>query len=125
VPIRRGDDFVRDVKGNLTIKIDVEGYELYALRGLIDAIGRYQPPIIIEFCRHYFQRAGTNEQEVMRFFREQNYEPYEISLRKLGIFNSTQLCLREARAPLKDNADFLWLPVNAVALRAAIAPFVR
>jgi FkbM family methyltransferase len=125
VPIRCGDDFVRDVKGNLTIKIDVEGYELYALRGLIDTIAKYQPPIIIEFCRHYFQRAGTNEGEVMRFFEEQNYEPYEISLRKPGIFNSAQLALHKARAPLKDNADFLWLPGNDMALRAAIATFLR
>jgi Methyltransferase FkbM domain len=113
------------VKGNLTIKIDVEGYELYALRGLIDTIARYQPPIIIEFCRRYFQRAGTNEQEVMLFFKKQNYEPYEISLRKPGIFSSAQLVLHEAHAPLKDGADFLWLPGNAAALRAAIAPFVR
>ena len=125
VPIRRGDDFVHDVKGNLAIKIDVEGYELYALRGLIDTIARYQPPIIIEFCRHYFQRAGTNEREVMQFFKAQNYEPYEIALRKPGIFNSPQLVIHEARTPLKDNADFLWLPRNAVALRAAIAPFAR
>jgi hypothetical protein len=113
VPVRRGDDLVRDqIIGDLVIKIDVEGYEVYALRGLIETIRAYRPPIISEACVNHLNRAGSDEQSYFDFFHALGYRAYEISSEYKGRKRNIRLrrinCLADHYRG-KTVADILWL----------------
>ena len=59
VPVRRGDDVVSGrVIGNLTLMVDVEGFEVYVLRGLDRTIAQYRPPILLEVVPRYLRRRA-------------------------------------------------------------------
>ena len=117
VPVKRGDDIVGDqIIGDLVIKIDVEGYELHALRGLIETIKTHRPPVISEACAHYFNRAGTDEYQYFDFFHALDYHAYEISSEYTGLVGRRKqnFRLRPINC-LSDHyrgdsvADILWL----------------
>ncbi len=92
VPIARGDDLVRDqIVGNLLIKADVEGFELYVLRGFEKTIAQYRPPILIEMEPTFLKKAGVDESDVFDFFRERDYRGYKVSL--IGRWKSRRMVL--------------------------------
>jgi FkbM family methyltransferase len=114
IPVRRGDDFVDKIRGRLVIKIDVEGYELHALRGLIKTINSYRPPIISELNPFYLQRAGADGHQAIRFFHDLDYIGYGISLHKAHPFSLPSVRLHQIDG-LTDPfiaVDFLWLPAG-------------
>jgi FkbM family methyltransferase len=113
VPIARGDDIVGDqVVGNLLIKADVEGFELYVLRGFEKTIARHRPPILIEMEPTFLKKAGVDESEVFAFFRERDYRGYNVSL--IGRWKSRRMLLRPLARPEDHNSrnDVLWLPAT-------------
>jgi FkbM family methyltransferase len=118
VDVHRGDDFVYDrVVGNLVLKADVEGFELYVLRGLERTIGRYRPPILIEINLSFLLRAGTNADELFAFFHYRGYTGYIVSLRKRGRLappgsHRPTFALRPVATPeeLSGEQEILWLP---------------
>jgi len=128
VPVRRGDDLVSGhIVGDLVIKIDVEGYELHALRGLQKTIEIHRPPIISEVSPYYLQRAGTDEQQLFDFFHAMNYRAYEISSEKKGLFGNRDFRLRQIdriaeHYKCETEADVLWLYKNYNALNSKILP---
>jgi FkbM family methyltransferase len=115
VEVHRGDDLVFDrVVGNLTLKADVEGFEVYVLRGLERTIGRYRPPILVEVNPEFLRRAGTSDVEQFAFFKDRGYTGYVVSLRErdfLAAAGSRQpaFALRPLATAGGEN-DVLWLP---------------
>lgn len=114
VPVVLGDSLIKDdVVGNLTIKIDVEGFEVRALRGMSETIERYQPPIITEVVSRSLERAGSSTNELFEFFEKRGYRPLRIGLKSQGWGHKLQL---EPIAGFADvsptgcDVDVLWLP---------------
>lgn len=58
------------------IKIDIEGYELPALRGMKNLIKKYQPLIIVEFGSVSALRTGYSLKEMYDFFIMNDYKLY-------------------------------------------------
>jgi FkbM family methyltransferase len=61
-----------DLQACDAILLDVEGYELFALRGAIETIARCRPVVCVEVNKS-LQYVGLTEADVMRFFMEQGY----------------------------------------------------
>lgn len=60
------------------IKIDIEGAELFALKGMINHLKKFKPAILIEINGDTFSAAGYSTKEMCDFLSELNYQPYEI-----------------------------------------------
>ncbi|MBK9734235.1 MAG: FkbM family methyltransferase [Saprospiraceae bacterium] len=61
------------------IKIDIEGAELYALKGMIKSIQKFKPTVLIEINEDTFNSAGYHTSDVILFFKDYNYSFYKIS----------------------------------------------
>jgi FkbM family methyltransferase len=66
------DPILADCSPDL-IKIDVEGFELGALRGIEGTLRRCRPPVIMELIGGHLHRAGTTVDEVRRFMERLGY----------------------------------------------------
>lgn len=55
------------------IKIDVEGYEVNVLNGARKIIAKYKPSILIEVHPVFLENYNHHQNEVIRFFEEQQY----------------------------------------------------
>lgn len=63
------------------VKIDIEGAELVALRGMQNLIARCRPPVLIEFSPAYIQRTlgADRSLELLAFFSSRNYSCFQLS----------------------------------------------
>ena len=61
------------------IKMDIEGGELMALRGMKKAIQDFRPIVMIEINQKAYTAAGYTPNDVYAFFRELGYTPHEIT----------------------------------------------
>jgi len=55
------------------IQLDVEGYELKALKGAVKTIQKYKPIICVEFCESWLNRYDSNSTMLFNFLKELNY----------------------------------------------------
>lgn len=55
------------------IKMDIEGYEVKALRGMEKLISTYKPNMLIEVNLGALQRAGTSEEELIELVKSYGY----------------------------------------------------
>lgn len=62
-----------DIEPDL-IKLDVEGYELKALRGAEQTINKYRPRLVIEVNQEALARQGDSARDVLTWLREHNYQ---------------------------------------------------
>jgi FkbM family methyltransferase len=60
------------------IKIDIEGGELFALKGLVKTIKKYKMPIIFEYGSHYEGKLNLSFQEYVDFVNQINYKFHRI-----------------------------------------------
>lgn len=60
------------------LKIDIEGAELYALKGMRVALEKFKPQILIEMNDRTFRSAGYSLTEMFDFLSELNYKPFRI-----------------------------------------------
>lgn len=61
------------------IKIDIEGAEYHALKGMIKVIQRDRPYIVFELTDMYLRDAGSSANDVMQLLYDNNYICYQIT----------------------------------------------
>ena len=74
IPVRTLDDIVSEcqVKNIDFIKMDVEGYEWYAIQGSLETIQKFKPTIQIEI---HFNRIGMDiTKKLLIYFKKENYK---------------------------------------------------
>ncbi len=100
------------------IKIDIEGAELVALRGMQNLIGRCRPPIVMEFSPSYIQHTLGSDRslELLEFFSSRNYGCLHLNFAGDLVHLPTasdviQLSAREQAAGW-NHVDLLFLPAE-------------
>lgn len=63
------------------IKIDIEGAELYALKGMKNTIRKFRPIILAEVSEDVLKNSTINTNEILDFFNEFNYQQFAIDRR--------------------------------------------
>lgn len=99
VPVVRFDELVES--GGLTegdrldaVKVDVEGAETLALRGMKESLRRLRPRVVVvEVLQSTLQRAGSSPEDLTALMSEIGYVPDD-SVKELSHFN-TAFVLRE------------------------------
>jgi FkbM family methyltransferase len=77
VAVARLDDIVSQFhQPPKLIKIDVEGYELYALCGAKDLVTRFHPTIVCEIGQQHLAKHGTGAADVLRFMESLGYSAF-------------------------------------------------
>jgi FkbM family methyltransferase len=90
--VLRGDDLVGErIVGELMIKLDVEGFELFAIRGFENTIKRYRPVIFTENQPTNLRRAGVEPSDLLDHFLERGYRGYLVLLEGRWIFRRIRL----------------------------------
>jgi FkbM family methyltransferase len=60
------------------IKIDVEGAELFVLKGMKETLKKFTPTILIELSEDNFKNAGYTTKDVLDFLNIYNYKPHKL-----------------------------------------------
>lgn len=83
VELKRMDDVLSSYDpGRIDfVKIDIEGGELNALKGCQSMIEKYRPIFMVEINEETYRAAGYGVNDVLHFFAEVGYKPYEIRKR--------------------------------------------
>jgi hypothetical protein len=53
--------------------LDVEGYELKALKGAVNTIEKYKPTICVELCEKWLNRYNDTSEDVVSFIESLGY----------------------------------------------------
>jgi FkbM family methyltransferase len=89
------DDFVQktNTKKIDFIKCDIEGAELFALKGSINSLVKYQPKLFVEMLRKWTFKFNYHPNDIIEFLKEIGYRCFFINGEKLieifEITNST------------------------------------
>ncbi|MBI2270332.1 MAG: FkbM family methyltransferase [Bacteroidetes bacterium] len=86
------DDFVNDVFKVDFIKMDIQGFELTALKGMVKTISLNPDlKIIMELWPHGLQKSGTSFDEFFSFFRTLKLKLYALNGIDLTPYNGSEL----------------------------------
>ena len=87
VLVKRFDDIFEFTNQNIFVKIDVEGYELKVLKGMIKLIEENHPIFMIEIHYKFIENYGAKTIDVINFLLERGYDFVQInSDARLGHF---------------------------------------
>lgn len=70
------DEFLPDVQRVSLLKCDVEGADLYALRGARETLKKHKPVVIVEITPWFLEGFGLSAGDVVSFFDELGYRCY-------------------------------------------------
>ncbi len=70
------------------VKIDIEGAELFALKGMQKHIEKFRPDILIEINDDTFTAAGYTVNDVLDFLTIFNYKPYKLHRGQISKHNN-------------------------------------
>lgn len=86
VKVVRGDDVIpADLPGPAMVKIDVEGFECHALRGMSETLSRLRPAVVAEALPQTLERAGSSLGELFRLMRGHGYDAYDLDIKRAGL----------------------------------------
>lgn len=75
--IVRLDDFLKNKLNNLSfVKIDIEGAELFALKGMTELIKKFKPVILMEIVPFFLKGFKINEKDLLNFIKTLNYKMF-------------------------------------------------
>jgi len=107
VDVKRADSLqIQDPK---LVKIDVEGFELHALRGMSNTLREYSPYIITEIIENHLARAGTTIKQLSEFLGELGYKPHSIGTRRKHLISYLEVTPVEFDADFSLHSDYLWI----------------
>ena len=66
-------------KKNIFIKMDIEGYEFFALKGLVNTINKYNVMIFFEFSKKILENHKFLKKEFTKFININNLKIYNIN----------------------------------------------
>ena len=124
VEVARGDDVIgpTPLPGAVTMKMDIEGFECRALRGMTQTLRRHKPAIITEVSEHHLRRAGASSKEMFELLRGEGYRSYLLTSGRRGLRH--KLRLEPLDAPVTDNdADVAWI-VPGTVQEDRLRPFI-
>jgi FkbM family methyltransferase len=80
VPMRTLDEVIGSLglKRVDFVKMDIEGGELKALQGCRSVIEQFHPVFLVEINEETYRAAGYTVEDVVTFFNEVGYKPYQI-----------------------------------------------
>lgn len=114
VRVVRGDDVLRDaVTSPLFIKLDVEGYECRALRGMEDIMQRHRPAVLTECLPRNLARVGDSPTTLFSAMQARGYEGFLAEVKRSLL--TSHLSLRPLQDVAMDHfdkhnaANVLWL----------------
>jgi FkbM family methyltransferase len=77
------DEYLPDLRDVALVKCDIEGADLYAMRGMKRILEKHKPPVMIEIGPWYLEGFGLKVEDVTTFFGELGYRCYRYDNRKL------------------------------------------
>ncbi len=77
----RLDDANVDIRGQLVIKLDVEGFEFRALRGMTRILDSHRALVITEVNPEMLEHAGTSPRQLAEFLLDRGYLPHGYTTR--------------------------------------------
>ena len=104
--VRKGDNLLANQLARL-IKIDVEGFELYVLRGLDNLLAQQRPAIIMEMDASHLARTDTAIESLVAFLQQRGYRAFLINLQKKGWKYSLKLTPADITPDIAH--DVLWM----------------
>jgi FkbM family methyltransferase len=119
VTVAIGDDLCQDLQSPSVIKVDVEGFEAFVIRGLSRTISRCRPALIVEAWPEHLLNAGASIDDLFGLAAEHGYCVYSIRTEPEAGWRrrkplTTLRRLGNAGAGLTD--DILWLHPSGVHL---------
>lgn len=60
------------------MKIDVEGAELFVLKGAENTLRKYKPALLLEFNKETSEAAGYTQEDLLNFLQPLGYEFYDV-----------------------------------------------
>jgi hypothetical protein len=90
------------------MKLDIEGFELHALRGARRTIERARPVIITE-VNHCFLRYHPDFSPLTQFMGDVGYRCHALNGENLSPVN---LGKDLSALPASDDANYWWMPIN-------------
>ena len=106
-----GDDVVEQVPRPVSfIKIDVEGFETQAIRGLSRTLGRFKPLVTTEVIASWLRRAGSSPGELADLMDGLGYRGYRLSIARDSFRRTLRLVPVPASGFEQDElSDVLWV----------------
>lgn len=101
IPVRIGDEILAGENPDL-IKIDVEGFETRAIRGMRRMIEAARPVIITEVVDDHLKRCGSSIQELGQLMASLGYTGHGMGTRRRGRAHDLVLGVK--------SDDMVWLP---------------
>jgi FkbM family methyltransferase len=74
------DDFISEnnIKKVNLIKIDIEGAEIFALKGMVNTLKKFTPILLVEISENVIKGNVVRGDDVFNFMRNIGYSPYSI-----------------------------------------------
>lgn len=104
------DNIVNNLKPESisAIKYDLEGGEISAIKGSLDTLKEYKPPLLIEINGHALMEQGKKPYHIFALLDELGYEywlPYGLNLMRIDKYSKYPFCISDVLCIHKDNIE--------------------
>ena len=79
----RIDDYLHDLEGVAFIKCDIEGADLYAMRGAQQTLTKHRPIVLMEINPWFLEGFGLKVEDIVSFFEGLGFGMYRLQNRML------------------------------------------